>query len=450
MVNPRKKRRGKGSGSVFKKVGTQSWYYKNPSKNVRPVSLETREYSEAVQTAKEKYGYLDLEDEQKQQERLLQNYDATRKLLEDEQKARIPLNGLLDEYALAVKPARRSQGKGEELKLSTRVIVGNFVKWARRNNPEIETIDQVSSKIAQDYFGSKISCKSSTYNRYLAELRVVWSRINRRHMRTLNPFDSVAKIEGGVVKKETSSKRPFTPEELRAISEKASGWIRLAVIIGYHSGLRLSDVITLAYADISNDGFISVEARKTGKDQIIYCPEIIPYIQEWRKSQGETKYVFQAQAETYFGLRPFLPSAKSADKDRRIKPDPTKASKQFQHFLRDVCKFNTKRDDDTVLGFHSLRVSNATYSERIGVSRDKIKERLAHSDIRITEGYIQRRLDEIKREMMISHKPLPALNAADCDNEVANLKAGIMAIDAKNLKEFKEKVAALLKKAPGV
>ena len=443
MQNQKQKRRSKGSGSVYKKGCSYKWYYKNPARNIAPVSLGTTNYKVAIQLATEKYGYLDIEDEQKQQERLLLNYEATRKKIEEEQKARIPLDGILPEYELAIKSARRSQGKDEELKQSTKVIINNFVKWVKLHCPTLETMDQVSSQIAQDYFGAK-KCKASSYNRYLVELRVVWNRINKRHMRTVNPFDSVTKIESTVVKKETSSKRPFTPGELKSISEKATGWIRLSIILGYYSGLRLSDVITLRYSDLSEDGFISIEARKTGKDQMIYCPEILPYLLEWKKSQGETEYVFQSQAETYLGLRSFLPTARSKDKEHLLKPDPTKASKEFQRFLRDICGFETKCKDDTVLGFHSLRVSNATYSERIGVSRDKIKERLAHSDIRITEGYIQRQLDEIKREMMIAHKSLPALNAATCNNAVADLKAQIMAIEADDVVEFKRKIRKML------
>lgn len=444
MRKPKVSRRAKGAGSIFKKKSSQNWYYKNPTKNISAVSLGTSVYKDAVEVAKEKYGYLELEDEQKQQERLMLNYEATRKHIEENQKAIIPLDLILEEYAEAIKLARRSKGKSPEIKQSTKVIVNNFITWVKRNFDEVESMDKVTVKVAQDYFNSK-TCKASSYNRYLVELRVVWDRINQRHMRSFNPFDAVTKIEASTVRKEKASKRPFTPGEFKIISGKATGWIRLAIIIGYYSGLRLSDVITLRNADISNDGFIGVQARKTGKDQLLYCPEMLPALREWRKKAGVTEFVFQNQAETYLGLRSFLPSARSKEQDKTIKPNPTKASKDFQKFLKDTCKFETQNADGaTILGFHSLRVSNATYSERIGVSRDKIKENLAHSDMRVTEGYIQRQLDEIKAEMRRTHKSLPALSAADFSNDVAKAKAEIMSIEAIDMDDFKKKLRELL------
>jgi integrase len=444
MAKKKNTRRPKGAGSIFRKKSSRNWYYKNLTKNISAISLGTSVYKDAVEVAKEKYGYLELEDEQKQQERLMLNYEFTKQRIENDQKAIILLDSMLSEYGEAVKLSRRSKGKDDELKQSTKVIVNNFINWVKANCCDVQTMDKVTAKIAQDYFNSK-NCKASSYNRYLVELRVVWSRINKRHMRSFNPFESVTKIESNTVKKETASKRPFTPDEFKTISVKATGWIRLAVIIGYHSGLRLSDVITLKNTDISADGFISFESKKTGKDQLLFCPEILPALQEWRKNVEVTEYVFQEQAETYLGLRNFLPSARSKDRNRSIKPNPTKASKLFQKFLRDTCKFKTKsKDGTTILGFHSLRVSNATYSERIGVSRDKIKENLAHSDMRVTEGYIQRQLEEIKREMILSHKSLPALDSAEYNDEVTNLKAKIMSMEATNIDDFKHKLTELL------
>ena len=440
----KKTRRSKGSGSIFNKRNSSNWYYKNPAKNINSVSLGTSDYKTAIQIAKEKYGYLDLEDEQKQQERLMLNYETTRKRLEDEQKTRIPLDNLAEEYVQALKPSRRSQGKDEELKRSTKAIIKHFTNWVKSDYPNVLTIDQVTSQIAQDYFNAK-TCKASSYNRYLAELRVIWSRINKRHMRSFNPFESLIKIESNTVKKETVSKRPFTPDELKTISEKATGWIRLAIIIGYYSGLRLGDVISIKNSDITEEGFISIESKKTGKDQLIYCPEIIPYLQEWRKSKDSTEYVFQEQAETYLGGRKYLPTARSKNKNLDIKPNQTQVSKWFQEFLQDTCEFKTQDESgNTVLGFHSLRVSNATYSARIGISREKIKEQLAHSDVRVTEGYIQRKLEEIKQEMMLSHKSLPALHSLDFTDEVAELKVKIMSIDATTIKEFKQKLSKLI------
>ena len=130
--------------------------------------------------------------------------------------------------------------------------------------------------------------------------------------------------------------------------------------------MELSDIITLKWNEFDlQEGFIVRKMRKTSKQQILYIPEIITELLNWKKlSSNDNEYVFQAQAETYLGLRNYLPSERSKNRNIKKKPDTTKASKQFQRFLNDVCRFNTKNEDgQTVLGFHSLRVSNATYSK---------------------------------------------------------------------------------------
>jgi len=94
-------------------------------------------------------------------------------------------------------------------------------------------MDDITTAIAQDYFAQK-KLKPSSYNRYLTELSVVWKRINIRSGKADNPFQSISKIEKSIVTKETTHTRPFSPEELKIISEKATDWIKFAVIIGYY------------------------------------------------------------------------------------------------------------------------------------------------------------------------------------------------------------------------
>jgi integrase len=433
-------RRAKGTGTIFKRG--EKYYYKNPKKNITAISLGTTNKNEALEIVKEKYSFADLENEKTRLEKLLNQYDKTKEKLELEKQSKIKLSDILTEYQKAIITARRADGKDTQLKQSTKVIVNNFINWINPINlidnikqgktetetefqnrvkkiqdriakyKNIKTMDQITNEIVQDYFINK-ECKPSSYNRYLAELKVVWKRINERYGNEFNPFDAIIKIKTSVVKSKTSSKRPFTPDELKIISEKATGWIKLAVIIGYYSGLRLSDVVCLETKSIS-DGYISTINRKTNKFQVIYCPEIVPAVEQWQAKQGKTKFIFQEQAETYLGLRDYSINARTKNKIRKIKPNPTKASKLFSKFLVNECGFKTTNSkNDTVLGFHSLRVSNATYSARAGIATEQIQNNLNHSNQAITNGYIQLTEKEIKQDLKASYIALPAINQAD-------------------------------------
>jgi integrase len=115
----------------------------------------------------------------------------------------------------------------------------------------------------------------------------------------------------------------------------------------------------------------------------------------WRQARGvgAGEYVFPYQAAAYLGI------------GRTV--DQTLPGKQFQRFLAKVCKFQTHdADGAVVLGFHSLRASNATYGRRAGQSVAEVQKRLAHSSDATTAGYIQLSDDDVRRELRATHRPL--------------------------------------------
>ena len=230
---------------------------------------------------------------------------------------------------------------------------------------------------------------------------------------------------------------------------KSKEWLRPAIFVGYYSGLRLSDVITLKWEELDlDDGFIVRKMRKTSKQQILYIPEIITELLNWKKlSFNDNEYVFQEQAEIYLGLRNYLPSARSKNRNIKKKPDTTKASKQFQRFLNDVCKFDTKNESgQTVLGFHSLRVSNATYGKNSGETQEVIQNRLGHSSSKVTTTYIQQNIEDKKKELKSKHIsiPLSDSNSSTENKKISDLKNKIINIKTNSYREFKKQISELI------
>jgi len=100
-------------------------------------------------------------------------------------------------------------------------------------------------------------------------------------------------------------------------------------------------------------------------------------------------YVFPAQAARYLGIG--------------RKADQSGVSKQFQRFLA-ACGIHTKSESgQTVLGFHSLRVTYATMHRIESGDIESTQKQLQHSNAKTTEGYDRRTEDERRRELREEH-----------------------------------------------
>jgi len=356
----------------------------------------------------------------------------------------------------------------------TRNIYRRFHDWLTRNYPNLEYMDEVTPRIAEAYFidikkkgiiGQRFSRKRhrgqkqkpvtlipiqpGTYNRYLVQLRVMWKRLSIKAGIDSNPFDRISRINSVEVAAMAKQRRAFTKDELRIMIEKAEGWIRPAIFIGYYSGLRLGDVVTLHWDEVDmNEGFIMRRARKTSKDQMLYVPEAIPEIKAWREKsfnpEEEFKqFLFPELATAYLGLG--MVRDKRCKKVQR-KPDKCRPSKLFQDFLKSVLNLN-KEDGKIGMGFHCLRGTHATYCRTSGMNLKDIQQQLGHSDERTTMGYIKQSEEENKNFLRAHHMALPQLGT-DMKNdspEVVELKSKILSLQAKTSEEMLAMVEEMIR-----
>jgi len=356
----------------------------------------------------------------------------------------------------------------------THNIYRRFRQWLKDNYPELTYMDELTPKIAEEYFinlkrngivGQRFSRKRhrgqknkpvtfipiqpGTYNRYLVQLRVMWKRLSIKASIERNPFDRIPRICNTEVADSAKKRRPFTKDELRTMLEEAYGWIRPAIFIGYYSGLRLSDVVTLRWDEVDmNEGFIMRQARKTSKDQMLYVPEVIPELKAWQEKsfnpQEEfNQFLFPEQATAYLGLG--IVRDKRCKKVQR-KADKARPSKLFQAFLKSV--LDIKKEDGKIgMGFHCLRTTHATYCRTIGMSLKEIQQQLGHSDERTTLGYIKQSEAESKNLIRAHHISMPSLETdmSEDSPDVTVLKAKILSVQAKTPKEMLNKIVELIK-----
>lgn len=328
-----------------------------------------------------------------------------------------------------------------------KTALDTFLEFLKKKYKAVQNIRDISPDSAKLFIASlrKQDFKESSVNRYLMGLRNIFDLLSSTPEE--NPFKSIAQASLSAVEDDTTKKQRFEIEELKTISDKAKerkDWIYPAIVIGYATGFRLGDVLNLKWKHIDQDGFITkYETRKNRKEVEQYRPELLLMLAEWRESfkdgVQEEDFIFPVQAQQY-------------------KKDRSAPVKIFQKFLEKDCGIVTReimkgndgnpiKDKDgnpvygqTIKGFHSFRVSNATYGKLSGQAIDEIKHRLGHSDEKTTKGYIQETFEERKKKLIEDHKPVKLLDTLGVESKGTTIDI----TPASELEELKKRLESAL------
>lgn len=192
---------------------------------------------------------------------------------------------------------------------------------------------------------------------------------------------------------ETVFRKPFTPEELKAILDAAQGddFARPVIVAGICTAMRRGDVCLLKWADVDLErGFITVKTAKTG--QVVTIPVFPMLNDELQKQKGNGKeYVFPEQAAMYqanpdgitWRVKKILAAAFRKDEDKgKLLPElPPDATRQKGHAYLATLNESTK----------SQRMKAVFDAYMIGTSGREI--RAAHG---ISKGTLSGYLNEIE------------------------------------------------------
>jgi len=175
-------------------------------------------------------------------------------------------------------------------------VLGRFVNFVQAQNPKAVEIALVTRKLAQAFMGAEAErgVGAKTWNDTLKLLRATFKYLLPAGAG--NPFYNMVTKDA-----ETVFRKPFTPEELKAILDAAQDddFIRPIIITGMCTAMRRGDCCRLKWKDVDlARRFITVKTAKTG--QTVSIP-IFPLLLGELASlptQGE-ELVFPEQAEMY-------------------------------------------------------------------------------------------------------------------------------------------------------
>ncbi len=257
-----------------------------------------------------------------------------------------------------------------------------LAEWLKANHPDAGTMQDVSPRIAAEFLGTMPG--AATHNRTKAYLSSMWKELAISAGLDGNPWRQV-----GAILENAKSYRPFALDEVRAILGKCdavSPYWRHLVAVGYFTGMREGDCVTLARSEITPDGFIEKipsKTRRTGKAIRIF---IHPDLQRI--------------------LAPII-AAMPADADLLFPDAAAKYGTQafgleFGEILKAAKVKETKAGR---VSFHSLRHSMVTTLEAAGVDRRTVQGIVGHGSDAMTARY-----SHVLDASRILAKVIPALN----------------------------------------
>jgi len=396
-----------GVGSIYR-IGAK-WYFEDKGSGISRKSLKTADPQVARERALERFGYLLYKDASRQAEDLIARHTRAKEQYQDAIKPTVPVSDILLTWGKTLQ-TQASNGKLHEdsgdLVISPRTLrarrenVARFVDWLKSSHIEIETADEITPAVAQEYLTylltdgkrgqdgkAKGGLSKASAQRHIADLRKTLRDIRLQASIKGNPFDEVQHYSPAelreLAKRRGTRHRVATDAELDTIREgvKSNPVLSLLFELGLETGLRIGDMITLELDELDGD-YLDMTTRKGVKSQILYIPETAPQITEHIKRTKPEQYVFGAEAERY-------------------RKDDTAISKQLSRVLT-ALEQDGKLKIETPegrLGWHSLRVYHATALRASGASMAQVQSELGHTDSRTTEGYIQESKGQTKARL---------------------------------------------------
>lgn len=356
-----------------------------------------------------------------------------------EQIKSIALDDLPDEWQKI--PRRRKPN--ERYAAQCRSTLARFAAFVRSQNPKADEISHVTRDIARAFMAAEESRRvtAKTWNDTLKLLRAAYKYLLPAG--SINPFSSIPTRET-----ETIFRKPFTPEELKAIVDAAceDHFIRPILITGMCTAMRQGDCCLLKWRDVDlARRFITVKTNKTG--QTVSIPIFPMLYDELAARQPSEAYVFPEQAKMYvensdgitWRVRKVLAVAGFKDVDENGENDQTDEAEIVRGEIHAERKDGLRRA--SVRDFHSFRVTWVTLALTAGVPLELVQKATGHrtTDI-VLQHYFQPGREEFQRALQSAMPKLLTNGHKTPKEEMLTIldrtKAKTWQTDARQLREL--------------
>lgn len=226
----------------------------------------------------------------------------------------------------------------------------------------------------------KKSLAAKTVNHHLKLLRMLFKDARREGLIDDDPAEFVKTIK----KEETSIRRPFSEDELKAVVAVAPPEWRSMVILGLYTGQRLADIACMTWANIDlKNGEIRIEARKTGKKMKIPIGGALKAHLLSLGAPGAKGPLHPHAADVVTRL------GKAGPLSNEFSGLLVKAGLRDEGALnkQGVGKGRSARRTVNELSFHSLRHTAVTLLKEAGIPAAVVMELIGHDSAQMSEHY---------------------------------------------------------------
>lgn len=171
--------------------------------------------------------------------------------------------------------------------------------WVTEKYPDLDNVGSFTTEMGREYIAYVLSQdgSNSTKNELIKMPRRLFRLLGREGGIIENPFDGWKALPN-----DQEDREAFTPEELKLIGEKATGWIYSLCLTCLSTGLREGDACLLkkSNVDLKAGWLRNIKASKTGKTlDIPMMPGLEKHIRERLQEDDSSEYIFPELANRY-------------------------------------------------------------------------------------------------------------------------------------------------------
>ena len=297
-----------------------------------------------------------------------------------------------------------------------------FAAWIKANHADVVELRRVDSAIARDYANHLLGkVRGTTFNRHFNALALIWTTLAAHDSdgRPLypdaklgsNPFSYDRRTKVGIprvtLKREERAhrRRVLNLDELAEIMRLAQGEMRVLIALGFYTGLRLGDCVTLKWDSIDRvNGLLTTRSHKTDTETATRIHPALAAIigEEVHTTRG---YLLPELAALY--------TADGSDDLTKVTTGRVKLTRMINDLFEAAGIKTSFKENETDqherarpdCGFHSLRHTYVTQLERVGATLAERQLLAGHRTAAMTAHYTH---DDKSRVLA-----LPDITAAD-------------------------------------
>lgn len=286
--------------------------------------------------------------------------------------------------------------KGPETAVSTLAFykksTGNFLTYL--GDTADKPIDQITNRHITGFRNSRASAVArKTANHDLKAIRMLFKAARKEGFVFENPAEDVDTLRG--VRGESKARRPFTMPELRAVMSVASPEWQSMIQFGLFTGMRLSDVASLTWANLDTArNELRYEARKTGK--VLLLPIVGPLAQHIATLDATDAPNAPLHPRAYDSLQRTGKSGTLSNWFADLLADAGLRARKKHHLKKDEeRKGRSAARDQSSISFHSLRHTAVTLLKEAGVPAAVVMALVGHDSEQMSDHYTSVGLDAL-------------------------------------------------------